>query len=357
MRWRLGVLLREGLENVAANPIRAAILFIAAAGLIGSVAYIELADVHDLKDYARNYEAAGGYVVVVHGEAPFPASVCAGLAHHPEVRASGAVLGTGGQASFGSAPGSLFRRITVTEGILAVWSGSRAAFPPTEGSFVVGTAAASELGLRPGLFLVTEDGPVPIAAVLDTDRRYPEGVRSVIDVAAPSGGTQQCWVEFTPGAYEGGLNAVAAALATSGEPPTVRRYLRAGEFALDPVAELDSRIQARGWAVVALLIAALFWLDAWFRRAEIGLYLALSGSRSVVFVLGAVEAWFVIAAGFLAGLLWAVVGQGVASDLSWDAFRIAAQTATQIALLAGLLAPIGGLIVARADIASLLKDR
>jgi hypothetical protein len=356
MRWRLSSLARESLENVAANAIRASLLFVISGLLIGSIAYAELADVGDLRAFARDYREAGGFVAIARSERPFAAGPCAALAGHPDVLSSGAVLATS-QQTFGSAPDSLFRTVTITEGILPVWSGSSAPAPSSAGSYIVGTAVASELGLKPGLHLLGPDGAIPVAQVIDTNRRNQEAVRAALTIAPPVGGTTECWAEFTPGAYEAGLAALPAVLATGDVEPNGIAYLRAGEFAVDLESELESRIQARGWPVVALLIAALFWIDAWFRRSEIGLYLAMSGGRSVVYVLVGVEALILIGASLVSGVTWAIAGQAIDSDVSWDAVRIAMQSALQVALLALVLAPLGGLLVARANIASLLKDR
>ena len=128
-----------------------------------------------------------------------------------------------------------------------------------------------------------------LVTTVDPERRHPQVARWALEVVAPAGAMEQCWVEFTPGAYDAGLASAGAVFATRADPPAARPYRGEDEFRRDAGADFRERPQGTGWVLGALLIGAVGWLMTWFRRPEIGLYLALGTRRMSLLFLSAVE--------------------------------------------------------------------
>jgi hypothetical protein len=272
--------------------------------------------------------------------------------------AAGAVR-TIGQVSFTTAPGVLFQGVEATQEIVRLWSPATKAVFPAGQFYVAGPALADELGVRPGLFVSTLAGPVAqIAFVLDTNSRNPQAGRWLIDVVPPAGTAQECWVEFRPGSFEGGLGSLAADFATGDKEPVVRRYIERDAFARDLASELAARPQRHGWIVVGVLLVGLLAMVAWFRRADLALYLAVGTSRWELLMMLAVEVIAVSVLGWIAGFCWALAVARLAGiSLSIDGTRLALETSASAALMVIVLAPVLSLAMVRGSIAGLLKDR
>jgi hypothetical protein len=191
------------------------------------------------------------------------------------VTAAGAIRPTG-TVSFVSAPGVLFQSAEVTEGTLRVWAPAQQVATADGGpAYVLGSALATELGVREGSLTAVAGQPVArVRTVLNTERRFRQVQRWLLDVTPPAGPFDECWVEFTRESYGPGLATLAAWFATGSTDPVVRPYSRRNEFTRDPLREFRERPQRYGWLAAGGLVAAVLLLSAWFRRAEIGLYLA-----------------------------------------------------------------------------------
>lgn len=359
MSWRFGSLWREALANLRSNAIRSAVLGVVTAAMLGGLAFLELRDTAELRAFSERFRQSGGYVAIATAEGGISASRCAALDGRDGIIAAGAVRSRG-QVTFATAPGVLFQSVELTPGTLRAWAPrSDVPLAETAGALLVGPALASELGVREGFVIHTEDGvAATIASVLDTGTRNPQSARWAIEVVPPGGTANDCWVEFEPGAYTGGLEMLAAYFTTGDREAAVRPYTRQDEFSRNPQEELERRPQKSGWPLASVLIAGVAWLGAWFRRAELGLYLALGTPRRLVFALQAFESWAITAVALVAGTLWAAAIHGwIETDVHFDSLRLAGWTPLQAALLAGILAPIGAAIMARGSVASLLKDR
>lgn len=225
--------------------------------------------------------------------------------------------------------------------------------------FAAGPSLAKELGLREGSYTAVAGGePVRMAAVLPVEQRNPQAARWFLDVQAPSGDAQQCWVEFEPGSFAAGQGALAARFADDGVGPAVRPYLRADQFTRNPLAEFASRPQKTGWIAAGALLGALFWLMTWFRRGELGLYLALGTPRTMVAFMQAAEGWVLVAAAEVAAVVYALaVCVALDRPLTFDQALVAARTSGSAALVALALIPLGPLVIVRGNILELLKDR
>ncbi|HXU23986.1 MAG TPA: hypothetical protein VN697_08155 [Tepidiformaceae bacterium] len=359
MSWNPRTLMGEAVANVRSSAVRSAILFTALAVALGSLAYLEVHQASDLLAFESSFQSAGGYVSIVSAQGGVSAGRCEGLNRVPGVVAAGAERAEG-QATFTSAPGVLYQEYGITTGLARVWATSSSVgnLPPTPG-FFAGTALASELAVRGGLMLAREgESPLPLLAILDVSERAPQADRSLLEVVPPTGNADECWVEFTPQAFPGGSGALAAAFAGGNGTPSVRAYISPDQFSRNPANELAARPQRNGWAIVALLVAGIFVLVAWLRRAELGLYLALGTSRVTLATMLAMESWILVAAGWLTGVLWALaIQRATGHALTLGSIRLATVTSGSAALAVLVLAPMLSVLVARGSIANLLKDR
>lgn len=357
MSWRSGALIREGLANLRANAFRSLLLLVLCAGGLGGLAFLELRQGMDLTDFTRGFREGGAYVAIASVPGPgISGARCESLNGVDGVVAAGAWRGTG-QDTFPTAPGVLFQAADVTGGLLKVWD-TRQSLGTGEG-IVIGPAMAAELGLRTGLVAdFVDEAPVRVSGVGDFGRRNPQAARWALSPAPPAGTFDECWVEFEPGAYEGGREALAARFADGSADPAVRPYRRADEFTRDPAAEWDSRPQKWGWVAVPAVLFGFGLVAAWFRRAEAALYLAVGTRRAQLAIMAAAETWPLVLAGWALGFAYAVAAQvSNGTDPSGDVLAHAAITSGSAALVLLAAIPWASALVARGSIAALLKDR
>lgn len=357
MTWRITSLIEEGLANLRANLFRSLLMLALCGAVFGGLAFMELRQGMELTQFTRDFREGGAYVAIASvpgGE--LPGSRCESLNGEPGVVAAGAWRSTG-QATFPTAPGVLFQSADVTAGILRVWDPRHTLGIGT--GLVGGPALASELGLRPGLIARFDDGaPVHLSAVGDFNRRNPQAARWALSPVSPGGTFNECWVEFEPGAYEAGRDALAARFAEGSSDPAVRPYRRGDEFTRDPAAEWSSRPQRWGWIAAPLGLFGFAIAAAWFRRSEAGLYLAMGTRRAQLALMGAAEGWPLVAAGWSLGFSYAIAAQALwGIEPVRDIAREAATTSGSAALVTLALVPWASAVVARGSIATLLKDR
>jgi hypothetical protein len=359
MSWQIRALAGDTVANLHANAARSLIVFGAFAVVFGGLAFLEVHQANGLLSFEADYQAAGGYLAVVSAQGGISASRCEQLNAKPGVIAAGGSRGEG-QATFTMAPGVLYQQYAVTEDLLRVWDPRyQSAKLSGGGIFLSGRALADELALRPGTFLArVGEPPATLAAVLDVNRRAPQSDRSLLEVIPPTGLVDDCWVEFTPQAYSGGVDALAAAFASSDSDPTVRPFTSEGEFTRNPAHELATRPQRNGWIIAAALLIGVLVLTAWFRRADLGLYLALGTPRSLLVLMLAIETWALAVAAWVGGVLWALaIERATGHGLTLGGVHLAVITSGSAALAVVILGPLLASLVARGNIAALLKDR
>ena len=357
VRWRIGSLVVEGVANLWANGFRSLAMLGLCAAAFGGLAFLELRQGTELTQFVQNYREGGAYVAIVSVPGGGVSGArCESLNGTEGVVAAGAWRGAG-QDTFPMAPGVLFQAADVTGGLLRVWD-PRHVLGAGAG-LVVGPAMAKELGQRPGLIASFDDGePVWVSAVGEFGRRNPQAARWALSPVSPAGTFDECWVEFEPGTYEAGRDALAARFAQGSTEPVVRPYRRSDEFTRDPAAEWASRPQRNGWVAAPLVLFGLALVAGWFRRAEAGLYLSMGTRRAQLAIMAAAEYWPLVLAGWSLGFSYAVAIQSShdtapTGDVLWHA----AQTSGSAALVTLALLPWSAAVVARGSIASLLKDR
>ena len=357
MTWRTLELLREGLGNLGSNAFRSLALSAIAAAALGGLAFMELRQAGELTQFARDYQSGGAYVAIasVPGGG-LSGARCQALNGVDGVRAAGAMRGTG-TVTFVSAPGVLFQSADVTPGLLGVWAPGVPG--PSGAGILAGSALATELGIRAGLVArVDANGPTHFSAVYDFSRRNPQAARWALSPVPAAGAFDECWVEFSPGSYQGGKEMLAARFAEGSADPVVRPYRRSDEFTRNPAAEWASRPQQRGWIAVPIVLFGLGLVSAWFRRSESALYLAMGTRRAQLAVMASAEQWPLIGVGWALGFTVAFTLQAfITQQPTADSVRAALTTSVSGALLSLALLPWASALVARGSIANMLKDR
>lgn len=360
MRWRPRELVHEAWLNVVTSPWRSGGLVLAMSAIFGGLAGLELHEANELTGFQASFLRSGGYVALgipAEGD-PQGAARCEALNGQPGVLAAGAVFAPEPD-TLETAPSVRFQRAAVTRGVLRVWDPRLRMEPSGERELVLGVALARELALRVGSWAIFEgQEPARVTGVAEVERRNPQVARWALEIVPPAGAIQECWVEFQPGAYERGLAALPAMFTTGDKEAIARPYIRRDEFTRDPAAEWASRPQKEGWPLAAAVVAGLFALTVWFRRSELGLYLALGTPRSSLMAMLAVEALLAVVFAVALAVAYALaIDEVLRHSPGWEEVRIVSRAGGSAALLALALAPALGVLVVRGSIAELLKER
>ena len=360
MSWRLRELSGEALRNLAASPARTLALVTGLAIVFGALAMLELRDARAARSLQRQLTEAGAYVAVATippggGDA---AARCEALRTLPGVVAAGGAS-TPSLTVVQSKPGSPVQQMRVTPGVFRAWDPAWRTPLTLDGhpAVVIGDVLAAEAGLRQGA-VIAVSGAARVAAILRSSR-HPQIARRVL-VPEPAGVTaiSECWVEFSPSAYAAGTKSLAALLVAGDAVPAVRAHVAAGQFQRDPASQWATRPQRTGWPAVSVVAAGALALTAWFRRAELGLYLALGTRRVAVFHLLAVESAVLLAAALALGSAYAIaLDAALHASLPTGSVGPALRTTALASALAMALAPLLGILTVRGSIADLLKDR
>lgn len=357
--WRLRDLFVDAVRNVISSPGRSLLLAAATAGLVGALVFAELSTTDDLLAFESRFVESGGNVIVAFSEEGLSASRCVAMAAVSGVVGTAAVTPEP-PVKIAQAPGTLFNAGTVTAGALTLFTPEPLTLGPgIVDRWVVGSAAATELGLSEGLWLAVDGGRArQVAAVMDTGVRNPQIDRWILSIAPAAGAARQCWVEFAPGATTGREEMIETVFADNSDLE-VTPWIRLDEFSRDPVSELAARPQTSAWLVAGLLLAGIGWLGTWFRRSQIGLYRAVGTGPAALLVIGAIEYAIPVVFGTMAGALWAIAAWTATTTgfPDSDQLVIVARSTASTTLLALTVAPLLWPAMARGTIAQQLKDR
>jgi hypothetical protein len=358
MSWRIRDLVVEGLRNLAGSPARSTMLAVAAGAVIGALVFVELSTTEDLLAFEQRFVDSGGNVVVAFSEQGISTGRCHSLTAMSGVKASAAIA-VGPAVEAGNSPGTLFNSGTVTAGAIGLFAVDSAR-PVGESvdRWILGSEAAKELGLREGSWLAVGSTRRQVGVVIDTETRNPQIARWILETGAPSGTSQQCWVEFLPGARTGRVETIDTVFAGSSDV-VVTPWIRLDDFARNPTEELAARPQIYAWIVAGLILSAIAWIATWFRRSQIGLYRAVGTGPAALLILGTVEYAAPILTGAIAGTLWATAAWTATTDgfAHYDQLVIAYRTAASAAFLATATAALLWPATAKGSIAEQLKDR
>lgn len=358
MNWRVFDLVAEAWRNLRAAPGRTFLLVGVTAVLMGGLAFVETSMTSELIEFNDRYVAAGSNAVVVYSDTGLPASTCSTTRSLSGVLAGGAVSSTM-SVETDMAPGTLFNTAAGTTGLWDVIATSQVTRTGADGSgWIIGEAAADELGLSPGMMLGIDGHLQDVDSVVDTELRDPQASRWIMTTMAPTGLAAQCWIEYEPGITTGRIESASAIFAGVDDAIAVP-LIRLDEFSRDPVAELANRPARYGWVVAGSVIALTVWVMAWFRRADIGLYRALGTRSSGLTIIGSIEAAVPLTIGATLGTLWGVaVAVAVSrSSIGADQWSIVLRSVGSGVLLALIAAPLPWTLGAREPIADQLKDR
>lgn len=351
--WRLAAVIREALANYASSSARILVLVVGVGGMLAALAWAELTFSAEVKGRAQRYAAAGGYVAVVDGLTGLTASSCERIRWDPRIVSAGG-LRAGGEVIASNAPGVRFQRLEVTQGLVEVWDPSDPAI--VSGAYLVGGAAAAELGLATGSWVSTDVGPTAPAVVIDPAARNPFAARAFLDLVPPTGRVDQCWVEFRPESFEAGLVWLPAAFAP--QEAEARRAVDRGEFSVDPAELFAGRPHRWGWLPVGLVASTMIALMALFRRSESAVYRAFGLSKLGLLIMQEVETAALVLVTFVLASVWAVMAYAITSGApDLDQVIVALRTSGKAAALILIIGPIAAALAAGGSPASLLKER
>lgn len=356
--WQLGTLLREGRRNVVANVGRSIALMTLAVAAVAAITAAELTTTSRILEFQQRFARDGGYVLVAGThDAGISAARCEALNQHAWVTASGSISNLG-PIEVSHAPGTLYQSHRATVGALRVWDVGVVRSADLSDGLVVGTSAATELGLRPGSRITLDATPLRVGAVAAFTHRNPSIDRGIVIVAPPNGAADACWIEVLPGTEVAATDVVTTELTTGDAPVDVRPYRELDDYARDPLSELTQRPQAHAWAVIGALLVVVGWLGLWTRRSEIGLYRALGTTAPALVVMTAVETLLTTLPAAIAGLLWTVATIAATSQPpETQQVLIALRSVGSTVLVALTGVPLSTLWLGRGQIADQLKDR
>lgn len=358
--WKLRHVVGEAIAHLGSATARTLLLGLVFTAGLGGVMWAELVVTGQLAAQADRLRARGGDVVVValaDGDSnnDLTAPDCDALNHNPGVIAAGALQLTGAPIQFATAPGTSFDLVNVTPPMVTIWDPSRRA--PTGGGWVLGQAAAAELGVRDGSLLAETGQPGAPVTVINPVDRNSFGERTVLNVVPPRGVIVSCWVEFHPHTASGGRQALFSAF--PGSEVDVRPVITVdGEFARDPRAELATRPQRQLWLPAGGIIALLGAIVALGRRPEAAVYRAFGLRRSGLLALHQTETILICLVAYLAAITWTTALYTALYGLPLtDQIAIAARTAGRTALVVMAVTPWLALLTGTRSPAALLKDR
>ncbi len=358
MSWRIRSVAKEAWRNVHCSPLRSGLIVALTAATIGALAFAELTTTSNLIVHQAEIDAAGGHVYVATSETGLPAGRCSTLYLQTGVESSGEMAALPPVAPTKS-PGSSLSAFAATPAILAMLTEANdvESIIAARFGYFVGSEAAQELGLSPGMAVDIGEGPHPVLGVVDTALRNTRTGRSILTPASVAVDSTTCMVAYERGAVTGRREFLAAAFSDV-DDVSIDPLIRLGGFSRDPLQDMRRRPTQSAWVLVGAVLAMISWGELWFRRSDIGLYRALGTPRSALVVIGSTESLLTTVPGWLIGFAWAVAIQSASVGRlpSGDALRVAFRSGISAILLFLALMSLPLLITARESIADQLKD-
>lgn len=353
--WRLGSLVMSAVKTIGSSWRQAVLFAVVTAVVMVGITRAELGTTRSLAEFVAGTRAGGAFVVVAASPNGVDGIRCESLAAHDGVLDSGSTRSLG-PSSVASAPNMAFESVAVTPGLVSLWTGGPHVDAPL--GWVLGSVTASELGMEEGSVLKVNGEVDTVTGVLDNNPMSEQANRWLIRSAAP-GRASDCWVSFEPAATGVADDYVRAALSSSGSSLVLGRLANFGDFARDPLTELESRPQANVWLLAGFALGLLAWITGWFRRSEYALYRA-TGTTSVELWFGAaVEDWLVMVPASAMSVAWTIAYAQAADPrlLGGDEIMLAVRNTGSALLLAMLVAPLRVWLWGRRRVMESLKDR
>lgn len=350
--WTLGNVTREAYKNATAAAIRSIAIGVVFGGLSFSVVWLEMSVIGEAEALERRYAAAGGYIAVVSSDVGLDAAACHHLGDHPAIDASGGYR-SAATVNLATSPRIAFQHLAATPGLVRVWDPASGVVPK---GYVVGRAAADELGLDDGSWIAGPRLAAGMVTIFDPELRNPFASRTIVELVPPTGTIDECWVQLSASTFEPGIDMLAATFPEA--EPTVRHAIERGDLAQDPDSLRTSRMSQWAWIPASLVAAAVMTLTSLFRRPEIALYRAFGLQRTGVLLMLQVETLLTATMSVIAGASWAAaayaltIGAGSVAQLA-----TAARTDLFFLFSVVVVGPIAASLAAAGSPASLLKER
>lgn len=309
----------------------------------------------------RRLVTAGKHVVVVrtidlsNGPA-VPTQTCTDFALLNEVRAVGGLTNLG-TASVASHPGHSFRLYGGTGGI-------RRVLDPTS-SEATGDAVAEHLSHQLG---VRANNKIPLrvdsALPATSDRnvsvfnplRHELGEGMWI-VPHHSPMVAECWIEFTPSAFDHS-SAIVTSRFVADQNTSISRLITDDELISNPRAQFGNRALHGNHMLLGIVLGAPTALNIWFQRSRGGLYRSFGASiPKTALIIGVPAIWVTLMASAAAWVIARAWIETSGLPLGTDGWAVAARGCILAGTAAFLVNVAATVFATNGDISTQLKDR
>lgn len=296
--WTLGKLAAEAVRSL--RYVHLLLLAVVAAVLFSS-GFFETKTIEGLDGGYREWLASGGMVFSVEGpNTGLDGERCNRLESLPFVISAGSssvANSPSEEVSFRRSPDVTYPIVKMTLGAAIIAGLTQRSDSPV--SFILGSTAATELGVDTTMQISTLEGMAEVEVLHDTVRRLGYD-RSVIHLV-PASETKfsVCWVELEPSTYPDGPSILAAHFS---EPTQVRQFVRINKT--DHVSiKYNNRSSRLVWIPAAAVTTSMWFAWWWIRRREFILYRSLHVGRCGVFILMTFEASIITVSAALIGVI------------------------------------------------------
>lgn len=366
-RWPLALSAREGVATAVAGRWTSLLVVVTVAWLCAAAGAADALAITRLIEGEQRWIDAGAHVFVVTGAdqatpATIPAGTCDRLAGYDGVLASFAARRSAQSASLGHIPGGRASLIEVSPGATAFLGTTTTA----DGTALITAALAERTGMVDGEPVAVElqatrttsaaTTGVVTARVIDSAVMGAEYEGAVLVPSLLTGLAEACFVRTDATHLTAVRDALPTLLQHEGRLAVANPRLFAGEFTVDYTTAFQDRPLRWVWVAAGALAGLLWALVQWFRRAHVAIYTTFGMRTHSRLVMQASE-WAVLAVaggawGWALGTLGAMAfgaRPGVAAAYVGAHTGLTLLTASVVVVLLGLR-PTGTLLNA-------LKDR
>ncbi|HEY0238692.1 MAG TPA: hypothetical protein VGC37_08605 [Friedmanniella sp.] len=366
-RWKVSVAVGEGLRNWRHGRWLTVLAAAFTTAALTAPTIVDTLGIDRLVQDEHAWERAGGRVLVLSNDEAggIDRAACESAARIDGISAAASLTRLPQLAGAANAPDADLPLVAAGEGI-----GPMLGLPPLTGLILppdiadgLGVQAGDDVRLTasidpstPTATLPVPDGPLLVAAVVDTTVLGEQYASAVLLPSSASGQASTCMVRVEAGYLDAAREALPAMLGDAGQDAIVADRLIGGTYARDFSTEYAQRGLKQAPWLSGAAVSMLWLLLVWIRRGRDGLYATLGADRATRMIIRTTEGLvLVLTAAFAATAVVAGTLAVVASNpdaLVADVVRHLT-IATAVSLL-GILAST--LIPLRSPLAA-LKDR
>lgn len=298
--WKLSVAIGEGLRNWRHGRWMTVLATVFIATAIAAPTIVDALGIDRLIKDEREWEQAGGRMLVLNNEEAggIDRAACESTARLDGISAAASLTRLTQRAGTANAPDADVPLAAAGEGIgplLGLPSLSGVILPPQIAERL-GVQAGDNIQLttsidptEPTADLAVPDGPLLVAAVIDTTVLGEEYSSAVLLPSSASGKASTCMVRAEAGYLDAARDTLPATLGDSGQDAIATDRLIGGAYARDFSAEYAHRGLAQAPWLSGATISLLWLLLVWTRRGRDGLYATLGADRATRMVIRTTE--------------------------------------------------------------------